>query len=77
MDFTLPKVKKKKKSFKIRVDLVGLQSSLSPGEMETFFSYSLWKLANNTARVIAWVPQESETYYKDFSYSFIREKDPM
>ena len=31
--------------------MVGLQSSLSPGEMETFFSYSLWKLANNTARV--------------------------
>ena len=31
--------------------MIGLQSSLSPGEMKTFFSYSLWKLANNTAHV--------------------------
>lgn len=31
--------------------MVGLQSSLSPGELKIFFSYSLWKLTNNTAHV--------------------------
>lgn len=54
MDFSLPKVKTtttKKTTLKYGSTLIGLQSSLSPGEMKTFFSYSLWKLANNTAHV--------------------------
>ena len=53
MDFSLPKVKKKKrkKKFKMRVDF-GRTPKLSVSRWDgNIFSYPLWKLANDTAHV--------------------------